>query len=259
MEAGDKQRSLLNRLQKALGDAIMLITEEQEHHALCYRSISMMQPYAQMIPSFHKTHAIHYTDEQKSGLIRWLEWVKLTLVSASQEEISDFQRVKRRSVIVLADVLEAAVEVVIATCLQHLDPAAASVRELTKYRKDIIDDAGSKLAVRSWERLLFLDYRLRSDRFTYMIRCFFPAFQPPQDIQLIDLLVENRNRLTHDIISLSRYVEPDTDCPTFSAEQIDSFFSASGDFLLALLKAMPGKLPDLIPVLDARYRSASES
>ena len=88
------QRSLLNRLQKSILDAILLLDAEYEHHALSYRSISMMNTYAQILPTFFKRHLSELDEENKRGLARWLEWVQITLNSANQEQGRDFERVK---------------------------------------------------------------------------------------------------------------------------------------------------------------------
>lgn len=256
MEADDKRRSLLNRLQKTLSDAIMLIVEEQEHHALCYRAISMMQPYAQILPQFYGNHVKDFTEEQKASLARWLEYMMITLQSANNEQARDYQRVKRRTVIILADVIEAVVKIVTATCLQDFAETSNQLRELTGYKKPICVGSDAKNAVRKWEQRLYPILPSRVDRFEYMLVYFFPDFVRPPNFKLLDTLIERRNQLTHDVIPLSENIQNDPEIPTFTAQQIDDFFVASGDFVLAMLNAVSTKITGEIASLDPRYESS---
>jgi hypothetical protein len=216
----------------------------------------MMQHYAQLIVLHSNTLGQISDEAGKLSLIRWIEWVKITLQSAEREHSHEYQRVKRRTIIVVADIVEAIVEIELATCLEHLDPSGPSVRTLTGYKRKIGRDFDSKMAVRSWERTLYVKHPSRSKRFEHMIRCFFSGFVLPENADLIDQLITYRNELTHDVIPISRVVGDVNANPNISHEQIDSFFEASGDFMLRMLTAIPGDLKDQIPAFDARYKTA---
>ncbi len=232
-----------------------MIVDEQEHHALCYRAISMIDPYAQMIPSFYQDKMTEFTVQEKESLSRWIEWVKTTLISASNEATRDYQRTKRRTVIVLADIVEAAMEITLASCLDHLDPVGIDLKSLTGYKKRSDATGDLKQAIRSWERKLFPRLPTRSSRFIYMIQCFFPSFAPPKNSELIDILIVSRNSFTHDLIPLSSHIQLDVADPTFTDDQIDGLFAAASDFLLAFLTSIPGDLPNAVSALNAQYTS----
>lgn len=246
-------RSVLNRLQKALSDALMLVVAEQEHHALSYRSMMMMEHYAQILPSFYKPHLEGFDNELKQGLGRWLEWVKITLESALHEESRDFNTVKRRAIIVLADIFEGVVESAVVTCLRHLARDQTPLRKLTGYRGKGDTEKELKFAFRTWEKRLYGSMPSRAQRFGRMISAFFPKFLIPATAGRLDDLVERRNRYTHEIIIVTDDLSDIVTLPTASAQEIDDFFAAVGDFIIAMLGAIPGNLVGPLPVFDLKY------
>ena len=234
-------------------DAILLVTAEQKHHALSYRSISMMTNYAQILPTFFRPHAEIQNEKQKAGLARWLEWVEITLDSAKEEMSDDLIHVKHRTTIVVADIVEGFFESVIETCLRNLSTDEISLKNLTGHQSQNPNDRDYGYAVRSWERRLFDKYPNRTDRFNRMLRAFFPKFEHPSNFHRIDELVEKRNSLTHDVIKVSDIIDEESHKVEVSNQDVDDYFEAVGDFILAVLKAIPGDLQAPLPVFDPKF------
>lgn len=248
-----EKRDLLNRLQKALSDALLLLVEEQEHHALSYRSISMVDNYAQIFPAFWRPHTQNLDDETKHGLARWTQWIILTLESALKEHARDYERVKRRTTIVLADLLEGAVESVLASCLRHLATDKVSLRDLTGSRGNISSERDLRFAVRSWEKRVYLEGLSRVIRFEKMLSTFFPEFVLPDNAACLNELFRLRNEFTHELIVVTDSLAPRTPlkCPTH--QEIDDFFHSAGDFILAMMKAVPADVKGPLAVFDDRF------
>lgn len=252
-----KARSLLNRLQKSLSDAILLLAEEQEHHALSYRSISMVDNYAQIFPAFFRPHLSRLDDDTKEGIARWTRWIMITLESAAKEQARDYERVKRRTTIVLADLLEGVVESVVATCLRHLETQKVSLRELTGSKGRVDSERDLRFAVRAWEKRLF-EEPSRVARFERMLTSFFPNFALPDDASQLDRLLRLRNEYTHEVIVVTDSITPrsPSECP--SHQNIDDFFQSAGNFILAIMTAIPANLSGPLPVFDDRFRPSGD-
>lgn len=245
------KRALLNALQVAQIDAIKLLFAEQEHHALCYRSIATVPRYAQLEASEFQRTASQMDQTTKGELAHGLQWVEINLESATTEIEAEYQSVIRRTIIVLADIIENLVESTIGICLLHLDPTQTSIRELTKYKKQPETERHLKQAVSAWEFRSFADFPARTQRIEHMIKAFFPAFVAPKDLEILDRLFVARNQFTHELIRLS---EDDViQAPeNWSLARVDQAFDVASNFLLAVMTAIPGDLQTPISVSVAK-------
>ncbi|WP_370183644.1 hypothetical protein, partial [Alteriqipengyuania sp.] len=198
-----EKRTLLNALQKSQMDAVNLLIAEQEHNALCWRSIFHVPHYSELLVEKLRVAEAGMSDVEKRNAASALQWVEINLLSAQREAREGYKSVTRRTVIVLADILENALEATIAICLQHLDPAQSSLQEVTSYRREAHAEREFKRAIRRWESKLFSTMPDRTARMEHMIGAFFPDFRVPEDASLLDELFEARNEFTHEAIRLS--------------------------------------------------------
>jgi len=243
-----KQRSVLNRLQLALSKAVLLVGQEREHHALSYRSITMMDHYAQILPIFARDHLDDLPATEWPVLARCFEWANITAQSATEERERDFERVKRNSIIVLAAIVEGVVESVVATCLRHLKTDQISLKELTGYKGKQVTERDLKYAVRTWEKNLFDATPSRAHRIAAMIAVFFPRFELPPSSARLDEVFDIRNRLTHELIVVTDEISDRPADVGVSLEDVDSFFDAAGELVISMIKAIPGDLTHPLPV-----------
>jgi hypothetical protein len=82
-----------------------------------------------------------------------------------------------------------------------------------------------------------------------MIEAFFPEFQTPPDCEVLDKLFSARNRFTHELIKLDES-EQEAE-PEWSLAEVDDAFRVAGDFLMAMMKAIPGDLE--APIIPEKY------
>jgi hypothetical protein len=232
------KRTLLNALQKAQADALQLLFVEMKHHALCYRSIGTVPHYAQLLVSTLRLTALQMDQTAKGELAEGLQWVQINLERAETEIEAGYQSVIRRTIIVLADIVENLVESTIGICLLHLDPTQTSIREVTTFKRQAATERLLKQAVRAWESRLFADFPARTQRIEHMIKAFFPAFEKPQDFEVLDRLFIARNQFTHELIRLTEEDVAEALEP-WSLPKVDQLFHVASDFLLAVMAAIP--------------------
>jgi hypothetical protein len=241
------ERTLLNALQKAQVDTIELLSAEMAHHALCWRSIHTIPHYSDLLVAALKPISAEMDQAAKSRLAEGLQWVQINLESATTEIGIEYKSVIRRTVIVLADIVENLVESTIGICLLHLDPTQTSIREVTTFKRQAATERLLKQAVRAWESSLFAKLPARTERIAHMVTAFFPAFSAPLDFELLDLLFTTRNQYTHELIRLSDD-EPQGDAEMWSLAKVDQAFKVASDLLIAVMKAIPGDLQTPISV-----------
>jgi hypothetical protein len=234
-------RTLLNALQKAQVDTIELLTVEMAHHALCWRSINTIPHYSELLVSTLKPIAAEMDQAAKGRLAEGLQWVEINLQSATQEINADYKSVTRRTVIVLADIIENLIESTIGICLLHLDPVQTSIREVTTFKTQARTERLLRQAVRVWESRLFADMPARTLRIEHMIIAFFPAFEQPRDFEVLDQLFVARNQFTHELIRLSED-QSENALEIWSLAKVDQAFKVASDLLIALMTAIPGEL-----------------
>lgn len=225
--------------------------QAREHHALSYRSISMVSHYALILPDHLKNIPI----SEGPAVARWGDWVQITLESAKKEQGSDFEQVKRNAVIVIADIVEGAVESVVATCLRHLATDQISLRELTGHKGSSVSERDLKYAVRTWEKRLFPSIPSRVQRIAAMVSTFFPKFEAPSSSARLDAVFECRNKLTHELIVVTDQISDEAIEVGASLQEIDEFFDAAVHLILAMIEAIPGDLAEPLSPSDPRFRS----
>ncbi len=243
-----QQRSLLNRLQLALSKAVRLVGQEREHHALSYRSMTVMDHYAQILPVFARDHLGDLPGTEWPVLARCIEWADITAKSAAEERERNFERVKRNSIIVLAAIVEGAVESVVATCLKHLKTDQISLKALTGFKGKQLAERDLKYAVRTWEKNLFEALPSRAQRIAVMVATFFPRFELPPSGARLDKVFDIRNRLTHELIVVTDEISDQPVEVGVSLEDVDGFFDAAGELVIAIIKAIPADLAPPLPV-----------
>jgi hypothetical protein len=235
------KRTLLNALQKAQVDTIELLMREMAHHALCWRSIHTIPHYSELLVQVLKPVSAGMDQAEKSRLAEGVQWLQINLESATTEITLEYNSVTRRTVIVLADIVENLVESTIGICLLHLDPTQTSIREVTAFKRQAATERLLKQAVRAWESRLFANLPIRTQRIEHMVKAFFPTFAVPRDFELLDQLFSARNTFTHELIRLTEE-DSGTAEEGWSLARVDDAFRVASDFLIALMTAIPGDL-----------------
>lgn len=250
------RRSLLNALQKAQVDAIDLLHTEMAHHALCWRSVHAVPLYSELLAANLKPLAAEMDQAAKGRSAEGLEWVLINLESATAEIGAKFKSVNRRTVIVLADIVENLVESTIGICLLHLDPTQTSIRDVTTFKRQALNERLLKQAVGKWEYSLQPTMPARTQRIRHMISAFFPSFESPSEFELLDELFTARNLFTHELIRLGEDEASDTP-QIWSLAKVDDAFKVASDFLIAVMTAIPGDLQAPISAsADARHNGS---
>ena len=117
-------RPLLNMLHMAMVDAIKKVDAERGHHATCTRAIMTFPEYAELKSDKlrQSVRIDRLSDDQRKIIVRHLEQILASVEVSKIEILSDFESVNRRSVIVLADLMEGVLETVTGSFLLHLTP-----------------------------------------------------------------------------------------------------------------------------------------
>ncbi len=240
-------RTLLNALQKAQVDTVELLRREMAHHALCWRSIHTIPRYSDLLIQKLQPITEGMDQTQKNRLAEGLEDIQHNLKSATNEINSKYSSVTRRTVIVLADIIENLVESTIGICLLHLDPTQTSIKEVTTFKRQAATERHLKQAVRAWEYSLFVNLPNRTQRIEHMTKAFFPNFTAPDDLDFLDQLFSARNKFTHELVRLADE-DFGADEEGWSLARVDNAFKVACDFLIALMTAIPGDLQTPISV-----------
>ena len=238
---------MLNGLQKTQMDALQLLSNERAHHALSYRSIAQLEHYAQLlrfaIPKLTEAMSV----EEKSAFAEGMEFIPHTIEQGQKESADGFRSVIRRTTIVLSDIIENLVEATIGTCLLHLDPEIATIRHVTKFKRQALNERLLRQAVRAWESDLFIKLPRRTDRFSKMLASFFPSFIEPDGFDFLNELMQARNEFSHELITVQDHPSPLLGA-SWTLSSIDQAFDVANDFLLAIMKAVPGDYEGPVPV-----------
>jgi hypothetical protein len=202
LPAAISQKELLHALWKAQVDAVELLRSEMAHHALCWRSIAIVPSHAEFFEREVRSIVDTLDDESRIRAGKDVQDVQINLECASNEVSLGYTSVTRRTVIVLADILDNLFQSTLGLCLLHLDPSQTSVKEVTRFKGSITKERDLQIAIKSWERSLSGQCQTRTARMIHMLVAFFPNFQAPNDIGLLDDLFEARNAFTHAMIRL---------------------------------------------------------
>ena len=241
LTAAISERDLLNALQKAQVDAIELLRMEMSHHAVCWRSIHSYPHYTELLVDRLRLVAADISEEGRARLGDGLQWAQINLDSVSNEIQQNYASVTRRTVIVLADILDNLIDSTLGLCLLHLDPTQTSIKDVTTFKGQVSNERHLQTAVDNWERSLSGKIGTRTARITHMLTAFFPEFQPPQDIELLDNLFSARNSFTHALIRLDENMPAHVERP-WTLSMVDDGFRVASEFLLAVMGSIPGDL-----------------
>ncbi|MBX3561903.1 MAG: hypothetical protein KF780_08830 [Sphingomonas sp.] len=232
---------LVNALQRAMARAIDLVTNERMHHFLCIRSIYMASNLEGLFLLAWAGPAKTLDDHTKKTLQKWYADIKTYEDVSSRERKLDFETVKRRTIICLADLAENYVETLIATYKRYLDDTGEVTRILSGRKpKDIRDPRDVRRSVRSWERSIPNERRVK--RFEEMIQFYMPNFSMPSECEsALDDLFKTRNALTHELILIgdlhdTRHVS--ATAAGVPIDQIEAYFRAVEELIMSSMKAL---------------------
>lgn len=229
----------VNRVQRAMARAIDLIVSERGHHAFCVRSPSMILKYKDDWQLAWAGRWSTLNEQAKTALKRYYEQIEILELAAQRDVDRDYESAKRRSVILLADLLESYVETIIQLCLVHSLKEAEGIQKLTRRKPlNVTDPVEVKRCIRNWERKCFPTTTSRSARFVAMFKHFMPfEFNQLTDV---DNLFFHRNKLTHEIIQIGDIraeQHRSADASTLSLEAVDGFFDTVANFVIASMEA----------------------
>lgn len=236
----DSSQVLINRIPLAMARAIDLVSNERAHHTLCVRAPTTILNYKQ---TFELAWADRWQDQdeiQKSVLRQWYTQIELTELAAQRDIDRNYEAAKRRSVILLADLLEAYVETLLQLMQSIDDPIGETTLDLTGRRPRDVDDARDmRRSIRHWERRIDLPSRLQ--RLLHMLRHFLPHLAVADDTAtLLDEMFEHRNALTHEIIQVSNdpaSTHVSADASGITLERVDAYFDGVSDLIIATMNA----------------------
>ena len=180
-------------------------------------------------------------DDSRSRVGREVQEVQINLECASDEIQRGYSSVTRRTVIVLADILNNLIDSTLGLCLLHLDPAQTSIKDVTTFKGQVSSERRLQTAVDNWERSLSGKIKARTGRITHMLKAFFPNFEPPQHIEILNNLFIARNAFTHALIRLDENKPAHVERP-WSLSMVDDGLRVTSEFLLAVMVAIPGDL-----------------
>lgn len=233
-------KEFATQMVKAMARAIDLVCRERAHHFLCIRATTAMSQYKQTWESAWAARLETTSEDERRILRAWYQEIDLMEHAAIEDLKYDLESVKRRSIILLADLMESYIESVLQLCLVYWLETPEKIRSVTGVAPREIDDPVEvKRCVRKWERTKFPDFRnRRADRLTAMLRTFIPIESIDNDI--MDEIFEHRNALTHEIIQISSNTSEkfrSADASMIDIQRIDIYFNYVGDFILRSMDA----------------------
>jgi hypothetical protein len=232
-----------NRVQRPMVRALDLIVTERRHHAFCVRSPSIILKYKDDWQLAWAERWPGLNDEAKSALKQYYEQIEILELAAQHDVDREYESAKRRSVILLADLLESYVETIMQLCIVHSLKLPEKIKILTgKLPLDVENPVDVKWSVREWEKHKFPELKQsRALRFVAMFNKFMPmkSNQP----ETIDEIIYHRNKLTHEIIQIGDIGSEQhrsADAATLSLELVDRYFDAVSNFIIASMEAFKG-------------------
>ncbi|MEQ1549417.1 MAG: hypothetical protein ABL918_12345, partial [Chakrabartia sp.] len=228
------------QIQLAMARAIDLVINERMHHSFCVRAPKMISEYKEVWKLAWAERWQSQTEEQQIVLKTWYKSIELTEDTAIKDIERDYESAKRRSVILLSDLLESYIESILQLCIVHSMQSPKNIKSLTgREPKSITDPACVKKSVRHWEKHKFPNFASsRAARVMAMMQTFMPLkFEKTREI---DEIFFHRNALTHEIVQIGE-LENDghrsADAANLSLEQVDNYFNVVGDFVCASMDA----------------------
>ena len=229
-----------DRMQKSMTRAMNLIARERAHHTLCVRAPTMLLKYKEDWQLAWHDKWPTMSEEQQEVFRGWFQQIENIEQLAEQDIEFDYESAKRRSVILLGDLMEGFVEALLEILIVKSTMNDEELARLTGFKKAKLDSSASIMrAIRNWERTKHPGIRRRTQRIDMMLNRFMPFCWPTEEIsETIDTIFKHRNRLTHEIIQIefSEVSEKSADTAHLSLSDLDNQFVAVGEFIGATLQ-----------------------
>ena len=236
----NRREFFVNHIQLAMSRAVDLVANERAHHALCVRSPAMITNYKQVFQLAWANRWADLDEELKNTLRTWYGHIEIVEDAASREIERDYEAAKRRSIILLADLLEAYVETLLQLMQTLEDEEGEATFNLTGRRpRDMSDSRDVRRSIRTWERSI--KARSRTQRFLRMLNHYLPLGElDERAVALLDEMFTHRNALTHEIIQVSNdptSTHVSADAASITLERVDQYFDVVGDFIISTMAA----------------------